>query len=255
MTYSFLRAMSPYHVLFVGRIGVRSSMSLSITVNNELWGLILLHHYGDAGKRVSFPMRMLCLQVGESITRNIERLSKSSEMTIHDLVSSTMVAPDPTVHFLNHADELLNLFQATYGVVVIKDDERYLGEPQWLQECSDACNYIRAHKSSTIISTNDVAAELPAFNVGAEPTLTQRAMIVPLSTDGDDFLAIFRKVTVQTKDWAGQPSSEDHKFMQVRESFSSWSDTTIEQSAKWETDKREAASMLKLLMCKEDPHV
>ena len=40
-------------------MGVRSSMSISIVIRNDLWGLVACHGYGDAGIRVSLPIREL----------------------------------------------------------------------------------------------------------------------------------------------------------------------------------------------------
>jgi light-regulated signal transduction histidine kinase (bacteriophytochrome) len=249
MTYSFLRAMSPYHIQFIEKIGVRSSMSLSITVDDQLWGMILLHHYGDVGKRVSFPMRMLCLQIGESITRNIERLKRWKQMHLHDFVTSILASSSPREFILEKPDQLVDLFQASYGVLVLDDEERLLGLPELLQESSDASHYIQTQHFVNVVSSNDVYSDLPGLSVGIEPSLTQRGLIIPLSTNGNNFLALFRKAIVNRKTWAGIPTQEDKDKMQIRKSFSAWSDVTISESAEWQQDKRDAASMLKLKLC------
>lgn len=57
MTHSLLRAMSPIHIKYLANMGVRSSMSVSLTVHDQLWGLVTLHTYGKYGHRVSFPIR------------------------------------------------------------------------------------------------------------------------------------------------------------------------------------------------------
>ena len=80
LTYSYLRAMSPIHIKYLTNMAVRSSMSISINAFEELWGLISCHGYGSKGMRVSFPIRKMCRLVGDSASRNIERLSYASRL-------------------------------------------------------------------------------------------------------------------------------------------------------------------------------
>jgi len=44
-------------------MAVRSTMSISIIINSELWGLIACHGYGDVGMRVSLPIREICRSI------------------------------------------------------------------------------------------------------------------------------------------------------------------------------------------------
>jgi light-regulated signal transduction histidine kinase (bacteriophytochrome) len=52
--------MSPIHNKYLKNMGVRASMSVSIVIDNDLWGLIACHGYGEFGIRVSLPIRELC---------------------------------------------------------------------------------------------------------------------------------------------------------------------------------------------------
>lgn len=49
LTFAYLRAMSPIHIKYLGNMGVRASMSISMTSFDELWGLIACHSYGSKG--------------------------------------------------------------------------------------------------------------------------------------------------------------------------------------------------------------
>lgn len=59
----------------------------SIVVFGQLWGLICCHSYGDHGMRVSFPVRQMLRLLGDSISRNIERLSYTQRLHTRKLVS------------------------------------------------------------------------------------------------------------------------------------------------------------------------
>ena len=52
LTFAYLRAMSPIHIKYLGNMGVRASMSISMTAFGELWGLIACHSYGSKGMYV-----------------------------------------------------------------------------------------------------------------------------------------------------------------------------------------------------------
>ncbi|KAG9615566.1 hypothetical protein KCU64_g23554, partial [Aureobasidium melanogenum] len=96
LTYSYLRAMSPIHIKYLANMAVRSSMSISINAFDELWGLISCHAYGSKGTRVSFPIRKMCRLVGETASRNIERLSYASRLHARKLINTVPTSKNPS---------------------------------------------------------------------------------------------------------------------------------------------------------------
>ncbi|KAJ5503719.1 hypothetical protein N7463_006593 [Penicillium fimorum] len=92
MTHAYLRAMSPIHVKYLAHMKVRSSMSISVNAFNDLWGLISCHSYGTAGMRVSFPIRKMCRLLGDTVSRNIERLSYASRLQARKLINTEVLA-------------------------------------------------------------------------------------------------------------------------------------------------------------------
>lgn len=75
LTHSYLRAMSPVHTKYLANMSVRSTLSISIVIDGDLWGLIACHGYGDAGIKVSLPIRELCRNIVRSIILRLEFLS------------------------------------------------------------------------------------------------------------------------------------------------------------------------------------
>ena len=45
LSFSSLRSVSPIHIEYLGNMGVTASMSVSIVVEEKLWGLVACHHY------------------------------------------------------------------------------------------------------------------------------------------------------------------------------------------------------------------
>jgi light-regulated signal transduction histidine kinase (bacteriophytochrome) len=61
-------------------MSVRSTLSISIVIDNDLWGLIACHGYGDAGIRVSLPIRELCRNI---VSQNQQYFLKFEKFTLH----------------------------------------------------------------------------------------------------------------------------------------------------------------------------
>lgn len=81
---------------YLGNMGVRSSMSISITAFGTLWGLVAMHCYGRFGHRVSFPVRQLSKLLGESISKNIERLSYAKRLHSRKLINTQPTNANPS---------------------------------------------------------------------------------------------------------------------------------------------------------------
>jgi light-regulated signal transduction histidine kinase (bacteriophytochrome) len=96
LSFSYLRAMSPIHIKYLANMSVRSSMSISINAFNELWGLITCHSYGSKGMRVSFPIRKMCRLIGDTASRNIERLSYASRLQARKLINTVPTEANPS---------------------------------------------------------------------------------------------------------------------------------------------------------------
>ncbi len=56
MSHAVLRSVSPIHIEYLKNMGVGASMSVSIVINNRLWGLIACHHMSR--KLVPYSIRM-----------------------------------------------------------------------------------------------------------------------------------------------------------------------------------------------------
>ena len=107
---------------YLGNMGVRASMSISITAFGELWGLVALHSYGSFGRRVSFPIRQLCKLLGDSISRNIERLSYAKRLHARKLINTVPTSANPSGYIVARAEDLLTLFGADAGLLSIGEE-------------------------------------------------------------------------------------------------------------------------------------
>ena len=250
MTHSFLRAMSPIHVKYLANMGVRASMSISITAFDQLWGLIALHTYGSRGKRISFPMRQLCKLIGESVSRNIERLSYTRRLSARKLINTLPTDRNPSGCIISNAEDLLTLFDADFGVIAIGNEAKILGPLSASQEVLAVTEYLRIKKFQHVVTSQDVASDFPDMVLPQGLEVIAGLLLVPLSSSGIDFISFLRKGQTRHVNWAGKPfkaGQEGAAVLEPRKSFKIWSEKVVGTCRAWKDEELETASVLCLV--------
>ena len=252
MTYGYLRAMSPIHVKYLENMAVRSSMSISINAFEELWGLIACHSYGSKGMRVSFPIRKMCRLIGDSASRNIERLSYASRLQARKLINTIPTAKNPSGYIVASSDDLLALFDADYGLVSIRDETKILGNLGLTQEALALLEYFRLRRPTSVLTSQDLHLDFPDLRYEPGFKAIAGCLLVPLSAVGNDFIVFFRKGQLREVKWAGNPYEKFIKqgtegYLEPRKSFKQWSEMVIGKCKEWTEEQIETAAVLCLV--------
>ncbi|KAF8319778.1 hypothetical protein DL93DRAFT_2225171 [Clavulina sp. PMI_390] len=247
LTHSYLRAMSPIHLKYLGNMGVRSSMSISIMLFGKLWGLICCHSYGESGMRVSFPVRQMLRLMSDSISHNIERLSYTYRLQTRKLINTIPSASHPNGHIVSNAEDLLELFDADYGILVIGEGAKILGPSDNGQDVLIITEYLRVKQFSTIQVTTDILSSYPDIQSDAGPHSIAGVLHVPLSPGGRDFIAFLRKGQSHEVKWAGRVNTEGPKALEPRTSFKAWSEIVSSKSRAWTDEQLDTSNVLALV--------
>ncbi|KAF2641068.1 putative phytochrome-like histidine kinase PHY1p [Massarina eburnea CBS 473.64] len=252
LTHSYLRAMSPIHLKYLENMAVRSSMSISINAFDELWGLIACHSYGPRGMRVSFPIRKMCRLVGDSASRNIERLSYAARLQARKLINTVPTSHNPSGYIIASSDDLLKLFKADFGLLSIRDETKILGQIENSQEALAMLEYLRLRKITSVMTSQDVSADFPDLRYPPGFQVIAGMLIVPLSVGGNDFIVFFRKGQMKEVRWAGNPYEKFVKegtegYLEPRKSFKTWCETIVGKCREWNEEEIETAAVLCLV--------
>lgn len=252
LTYSYLRAMSPIHLKYLENMAVRSSMSISINAFGELWGLIACHSYGSRGMRVSFPIRKMCRLVGQTASRNIERLSYASRLQARKLINTVPTQNNPSGYIIASSEDLLKLFDADFGMLSIRDETKILGQIEHTQEALAMLEYLRMRKITNVMTSQDIQEDFPDLRYAPGFQLVAGLLIVPLSAGGQDFIVFFRKGQMKEVKWAGNPYEKFIKegtegYLEPRKSFRTWSETVVGKCRDWTEEEIETAAVLCLV--------
>ncbi|KAJ7366589.1 hypothetical protein DFH08DRAFT_678657 [Mycena albidolilacea] len=250
MTHCYLRAMSPIHVKYLENMEVRASMSVSIMAFGTLWGLVTCHSYGTHGMRVSFPVRQMLRLLSQSISRNIERLSYAQRLTTRKLINTMASDNHPTGYIVSNADDLLGLFDADFGVLVIGEAAKMLGPNEHGQEILIMAEYLRLKQFTTIQVSQAVTMDFQDLPLSAGLDVVAGMLYVPLSGEGKDFICFLRRGQPRHVHWAGNPNStkiQPDTMLEPRKSFKVWSETVAGKCRAWTDEQLETAGVLALV--------
>ncbi|KAI1770352.1 hsp90-like protein [Hypoxylon cercidicola] len=252
LSHAYLRAMSPIHLKYLANMAVRSSMSISINAFNELWGLIACHSYGSNGMRVPFPIRKLCRLVGDTASRNIERLSYASRLQARKLINTMPTDKNPSGAITASSNGLLNLFQSDFGMLSIQGETKVLGQIEQSQEALAMLEYLRLRRFTSVLTTQDIRDDFPDLLYPPGFSVIAGLLYIPLSMGGHDFIVFFRKGQVREVKWAGNPYEKVIKegtssYLEPRSSFKEWHEIVIGKSREWTEEQVETAAVLCLV--------
>ncbi|ATZ50634.1 Bcphy3 [Botrytis cinerea B05.10] len=251
LSSAYLRAMSPVHIKYLTNMGVRASFSISLIVEGRLWGLISCHDYGLEGKRVSFPMRELCRSLGDCTSNNIEKLIYLSRIQARRHLGKAPPRTSPSQYVAASSRDLLQMFEADFGFLAIKDEARTIGRLYAYNESISLLQYIRKKSHTSVFCTQNISADCTDILFPAHFVLISGFLVIPLSLSGSDFLVFFRKGQLKEVKWAGNPNEKIYKpgtqYLEPRASFKRWSQHVMGTSREWTREQVESAGVLSAL--------
>jgi light-regulated signal transduction histidine kinase (bacteriophytochrome) len=174
-------------------MGVRSSMSVSIVINDDLWGLIACHGYGDQGIRVTLPIRELCRNIGECAATNIERLIMLARIEARRPPTRAPPTQDPAGFIAASSSDLLRAFGADFGLLSIQDEARAIGKLEPYREALALLAHLQLKRFTTVFTSQNINADFPDIKYPPGINTIAGLLLLPLSLSGKDFLVFFRK--------------------------------------------------------------
>lgn len=119
----------------------------------------------------------------------------------------------------------------------IRNETKILGKVVDSQEALAMLAYLREKQFTTIVYSNDIQQDFPDLNYAKGFEQIAGLLLVPLSVQGVDFIALFRNSQVQTVRWAGNPLDKVLKagsaMLEPRKSFKVWSEQVGGKCKEW----------------------
>ncbi len=246
---SILRSVPHTHRQYLQNMEVRASYSVSILVNNQLWGLIACHHEREA-RMLSQAQQHNTLVAASVVATQVARINSTNynalTLRVRGLMDDISYAVRSGTKMLaaiaNKHMELQQLFNVDsiylkvrgleYGSHLVSPSER---------EISVIENLARGG----MLVTDCVSALAPALAHSKMAGI----VFVALAPDGNDYLLMQRAEQVRYVNWGGNPEEAVTEGpigkLRPRASFETWKQEVRGKSAAFADHERQSLAVLR----------
>lgn len=250
LTQAFLRSVSPVHVQYMKNMGTHASMSISLIVNNRLWGLISCHDH-DA-RSVPLVVRTVCEQLGQILSLQIEAREENAE-SLHrlelrrllvTLLGALSASPDFVANLADNAGDLLRFANATGAALVFDDQVTRIGEAPDAEWIARLAQWLAENGHGDVFHTDSLSQCYP--DAADLRRIASGVLAVPISKIHRHYLIWFRPEVVRTIEWAGNPHAKIASTVPAvrltpRSSFDTWCEIVTGTSLPWRSSEIEIA--------------
>ncbi|MEO0469787.1 MAG: ATP-binding protein [Bacteroidota bacterium] len=250
LTPVVMRAVSPVHIQYLKNMGVAATMSIPIKVKDQLWGLLVFHHYlaKEVGHEVRQAISMIGQMVSATLSSQLEAkaaLEVNELQTIQNQIFSRMSANwRMTEGLIQGRPNALNLVNAQ-GFVIGQAGVGWQGIGRYPAE--DLINQIVAWHQTETADFFCIESFEQFYPLSKEDqSLCAGIMLVKVE---EDYLIWFRPEQIHEVKWGGKPEKilekrNNEMRLSPRRSFDQWTQIVKGQSLPWTRAEQEVARNL-----------
>lgn len=247
-----LRSVSPVHLEYMRNMGMAASMSISIIVDDQLWGLVACHHrtprqlpprHRTAADLLGmfYSMRVASMQHLEVTTRKTR--ARAIRTGVLRALGSVI---DPTAYLATFLPELRAMIPADAAVLLADDDLTIVGDAVTGATLDAARAWFDA-QTDTVAATH-VASDW----LGDAPIEGHAGILAMRLTEGRAALLLRREQLGEVQ-WAGEPTkhlvaTDDGLRLAPRRSFNVWRETVRGQALPWSREDLDDAYTTAMLL-------
>jgi light-regulated signal transduction histidine kinase (bacteriophytochrome) len=252
LSFSQIRSVSPVHLEYMRNMGTASSMSISIMVSGQLWGLVACHsrgpHYVSPALRdaCDFAVQSLAIRIAsQRESENASHRARHASVQGH-LIGATTSAATWSEGLLRASDQLLAFVSAS-GAAIVEDGDgiKTAGRTPPLSEIKRLIAWLSERDDGDVVVTDQLAQIYEMDERMAETASGVLALRV--SEHHNSWLIWFRPEVVQTVTWGGRPHKtvSENGRIHPRHSFAAWKEQVRGKSMPWRAAEIEAARALR----------
>lgn len=237
---SALRSVSPIHLEYLANMGVAASMSLSIIIGGELWGLVACHNrtplFPAYRRRVALELfaQMASFQL-ETKLEAADLGARLRQKTISEaLVASLSGASELAAGLKAFQPKLLDYIDAAGVCLWIDGRFSAVGSTPDEMQVTQLVRWLNATQAQGVFHTDRLCETYPAAAAFAETA--SGIMALSVSRTPRDYVIWFKPEVIRTIRWAGDPNKPAQPGtdrISPRKSFAAWKQTVRRQSDPW----------------------
>jgi light-regulated signal transduction histidine kinase (bacteriophytochrome) len=248
-----LRSVSPYHLRYMRNMGTAASMSASLLVEGQLWGLISCH--GAAPHFVTLPVRAAIEFLAQILSGGLAHRAHAERARLmevaqghHDRLLAAMAAsvPPRPQTLAEEARDLLALTGAAGAAVLSEASCLPAGQTPPEATLRALAAWLHARGERTVFCTESLAGLWPE---GEKIQDTASGVLaISISELYPSYVMWFRPEIVRTVDWAGpraEKSAGAADGLNPRASFALWRERLTGHASPWAPHEIEAARRLR----------
>lgn len=254
MSYCVSRSMSPIHAEYLQNMGVGASMSISIVIADELWGLFACHHYSP--RYVSHTTRMACEFLAHMLSLQVSNKENDEQheykLRLHQ--EHRVLADAMAMHAEFHPVLIQSPGQTFAGIeaggsALLLNDTVYLrGDTPDEQDVHALALLLAEKVEPAVWSTDHLGRHFPGW--AGQASVASGVLAARLSRQAPAYLLWFRPEEKQTMNWAGDPTKAVETGphgdrLTPRKSFELWEEEVRGKSRPWLTCETDAARILR----------
>ena len=253
MSMGATRWVSPVHLEYLRNMGVKASMSASIIVKGELWGLFSCHHESprilgyDIRTAAELFAQLFAFALSEFESEQ-QRVDTLRARILHDqLMGQIAEGSNIEENFEAIAHAIGTVIPFDGAVTWVEGKFQSFGKTPTREEFERLSRVLNTAAVSQVFTTESIKTLLPEASDYAERA--SGLLALPISRSPRDYLVLFRQEMKQSVEWAGNPDKPvefgpNGARLSPRKSFESWQETLSGHASPWtETEKLAAESL------------
>jgi chemotaxis family two-component system sensor kinase Cph1 len=250
-----LRSVSPIHLQYLRNMGVGASASVSIVVDDKLWGLIACHH--GQPHLMSYEVRAVCRTLASGLAQQIKARQEAEHLRERvrlrgledELYSLLSRSPDLESTLVENLEPLRRLLAADGVALVTPEDVTPAGKLPGVAALRDLAAWAAPQAGAAPLITNRLAS----LHAPATAYKNLASGLVALSLSGGEApltLLWTRAERPQVIEWAGNPHKPAQPgpdgVLSPRASFAAWSEGVEGVAAVWSQAELETVARLRI---------
>ena len=241
-----LRSVSPMHLQYLRNMDVGASMTISLIVDNQLWGLIACHN--RTPKRTGHLQRLACEELGQLVSVRLRAAQATNYeqygvelIRLRAQLIASIADNDSLAAGAAAAPQALLGMVAADGAVVEMDGERVtVGAVPAPPELDALLVRLAARTGGGTepqVRDSPLEQALPGGRGGVPSAAATGSLYLPLAGRPEGFILWLCGERAETVRWAGRPDpkcSTPDVQLGPRASFEEWLDEVRGHSAPWD---------------------
>jgi light-regulated signal transduction histidine kinase (bacteriophytochrome) len=246
LSFVDLRSVSPVHLQYMRNMGTYASMSVSVIVDNKLWGLISCHN--EQPLRVAPQVRATCNFIAKLFALKVSSIEreahgaqrialKQRETELVALLSRADLLPE---ELERNASSWMAITNAAGAAIITDEDIRTAGRVPPREALVRLAEWLRTQGTDRF-ETDRLSTVYPE-GAGIADTASG-VLAISISQLYGSYVVWFRPEVVRTVAWGGDPRKPQDVAEQLtpRKSFAQWKEELRERSIPWTRAEIESA--------------